>query len=989
MVLNVQARLDVSFTLEIGELSEEVVVRGRAELLQTQTADVGYSVDKEQVQNLPLLGRRYAELAMLTPGVVIAPGGMTSRGEDTFFNSNGNFATQKNFPLDGGDNNSFSTNMQERSAQVIQPPVDALEEFRVQTRTYSAEFGKAAGAVINASIKQGTNSFSGSAYEFFRDESLNANRWDANRAHLPKGPFNQHIAGGTLGGPIVQNSFFFFGDYQMTRTEQTQTLNATVPTPLQRLGDFSEYNRRMKTSAFIPAGCVDTVSKTVNPACFDPVALAVQELYPQPNIPEALALFGQPNKMRTPNYSSNSVLEQNVDQFDVRTDYRRGNHSLFSRYSFMDTRRMEPSVLGLIGSGDWGSNIQNRGQSWVTGWSRVFGSSMFNEVRVSWNRISSSSMQHSFGMNVNDEYGIKGVPVKETHTGGLPSFNISGWTRLGGPNWRPQYQTSQVYQFSDTFTWTKGSHNMKFGFEQRRDMVDYLDLYALNGATSFSNSRYTDIGYADFLLGMVSSYALTLEHWVNLYTNGTQFFAQDSWRARDNLTLNFGVRYEYFPPMFDRNNILTNIIPETGEVVYAKDGDTYDRTLIHPDTDDFAPRVGFAWTLNPRTVVRGGFGIFYQQTERYGSESQLALNPPQLVDYRPSTPNPQTPPLFWLKDGFPPVSAADIDPAAVQWRIQDPNQSTPIIYQYSVGPEFQVTSNMAAGVQYVGNKARDGRRLRNLNQGIIVSPGVVVFPYAQYGYGNAHLEQIVTTGVSDYDALQFQVQRRMSSGLAFNVNYTWSKALGNFMDHLSGGSQRVPQNIHDPRGDMADYGPLAFDTPHRVVASFIYELPFGAGRTFEAQGVLGALVSNWSVNGIFNWNAGLPMTIGATDRTNTGSGHSFRADCVGDPVPDGFEQTIDHWFDTSAFKSPTPGTFGNCAVGSVRAPSRKSMNLSIFRSFPMGDRRLEFRIETFNTFNWVGLGSPGTSVDNPNTFGIINSRTGDPREIQLAVKFYF
>lgn len=990
--LNVQGRLDISFSLELGELTAEVLVEGRAALLQTQTADVGYSVNKQQIQDLPLLGRRYAELAMLAPGVVIAPGGMSSRGEDTFFNSNGNFATQNNFTLDGADNNSFSTNMQERSAQVIQPSVDALEEFRVQTRTYSAEFGKAAGAVINASIKQGTNAFKGSVYEFFRDDALNANRWEANRAGLPKGPYDQHIAGATLGGPIVKGSFFFFGDYQVTRTKQTLTNTATVPTPLQRQGDFSEYNRAMQNSPFIPAGCINTQTKTVNLACFDPVAVAAQKLYPQPNIPAALAKLGVPNGMVTPNFSSNGVLKNDVDQFDLRLDYKRGADSFFGRYSFMDTRRWEPPTLvDVLASGDWSSKILNRGQSGVFGWSRVFGSSMFNEVRFAWNRISSKSMQHTLGTNVNAQYGIKGVPVKDTHTGGLPSFNISGWTRLGGPNWRPQYQTSQVYQISDNFTWTKGSHNLKLGFERRRDKVDYLDLYALNGALSFSSSLYSNIGYADFLLGLVSGYALTLEHWVNLYNNGTQLYAQDSWRALPNLTLNYGMRYEYFPPMYARDNKLTNIIPETGKIMYARDsGSTYERTLINPDKNDFAPRLGFAWTVTPRTVVRGGFGIFYQQTDRYGSESQLALNPPQLVDYAPSAPNPQTAPLIQLQNGFPAISAANIDPTRVQWRIQDPDQVTPIIYQYSVGPEFQLTQNMAAGVQYVANKARNGRRLRNLNQGQIVSPGVVVFPYAQYGFGSAFLEQMVTTGVSDYDALQFQVRRRMSKGLAFNVNFTWSKGLGNFMDHLTGGAQRVPQNIYDPRGEMADYGPLAFDTPRRLVASFMYELPWGAGRALEPKGVVGALIGNWSVNGIFNWYDGSPLTVGGTDRTNTGSGHSFRANCIGDPVPDGFEQTVDHWFDTKAFASPVSGTFGNCGVGSLRGPSRKSMNLSIFRFFPLGqDRRLEFRVETFNTFNWNDLGNPGTNVDSPSTFGVITGRSSNPRELQLAVKFYF
>src|SRR5687767_2272520 len=284
--LNVQTRAQVDLQLSVGAITEEVTVTGRSELLQTQTADIGTIVDQRQVQDLPLLGRRYSELAFLTPGVVAAPAGISSRGEDTFFNANGNYATWNNYTLDGADNNSFSTNLQERSPQVVAPPVDALQEFKVQTRTYSAEFGKAAGAVINASIKQGTNDFRGSVFAFFRDEAMNANTWDNNRAGVKKGPFNQHIAGGVFGGPLVQGRTFFFGDFQATRTERALSQTATVPTQAMRQGDLSELAGAMAASnPFVPAGCVDAVAKRIAPSCIDPVAARLLRLYPAPNVP--------------------------------------------------------------------------------------------------------------------------------------------------------------------------------------------------------------------------------------------------------------------------------------------------------------------------------------------------------------------------------------------------------------------------------------------------------------------------------------------------------------------------------------------------------------------------------------------------------------------------------------------------------------------------------------------------------------------------------
>jgi hypothetical protein len=987
--LNVQARVEVNFQLDVGELAEEVVVSGRAEVLQTQSADIGNVIDERQVRDLPLLGRRYSELAFLTPGVVVAPAGITSRGEDTFFNANGNYATWNNYTLDGADNNSFSTNLQERSPQVVQPPVDALQEFKVQTRTYSAEFGKAAGAVINASIKQGTNRFRGSAFEFFRDEAFNANTWDNNRAGRPKGKFNQHIAGFTLGGPIVRNRTFFFGDYQATRTERALSLTATVPTARMRTGDLSELAGTMTASnPFVPPGCVDAAAKRIAPACIDPTAAKLIALYPLPNVPGE-GFFSN-------NFISNGVLDSDIDQFDVRVDHTvsQGRDQIFGRYSYQETTRIEPPVLeDPVASGDFASDIFIRGQNLVAGWSRVFGSSVFSEFRFGYNRARSDSVHPAFGMDVAAQYGIRGVPNDPRFYGGLPHMPISRFTRLGGPFFRPQFQTSQVFQFAEHITWNRGSHTYKFGIERRRDLVTYIDLRSLNGELSFNDGRYTGFGLGDFLLGLSSVQRLTLFHQPDLYSDGWQFYAQDSWRAGSGFTLNYGVRYEYFTPLFDRQNKLTNIDPATGAILTARgSGSVFDRALVRPDRNDVAPRVGFAWTVRPRIVLRGGYGIFYQQTDRYGSESQLGLNLPQLVDAAIQANSANDPPAFTFRTGFTPLSADRVDISRVQWRIQDPNQDTPTVHQFSLGPEVQLGGSMVAAVEYVGNRTRHGRRLRNLNQGIIVTPGVgpVVFPYAQYGFGSAFLEQIVTNGRADYDALQVRLQRRMSGGLAFNVAYTWSKALGDFLDHLSAGGGAVgnfPQDAYNMRND---YGPLPFDVPHRLVASFIYDLPVGPGRALDPGGVVGAVLGGWSVNGILSMSDGLPFTITQNDRANTGPGRISRADCVGDPLPPGFDQTIDRWFDTTAFAQSALFTYGNCGYNTMRGPASKSMNLSVFRSIRAGqDRRVELRIETFNLFNWVNYGFPGSSVSNPNAFGRITSTLGDPREVQLAVKFYF
>ena len=300
---------------------------------------------------------------------------------------------------------------------------------------------------------------------------------------------------------------------------------------------------------------------------------------------------------------------------------------------------------------------------------------------------------------------------------------------------------------------------------------------------------------------------------------------------------------------------------------------------------------------------------------------------------------------------------------------------------------------MVAAAEYVGNRTRNGRRIRNINQGII-EPGPtgprVVYPYAALGYGSAFLQQIVSNGNADYDALQMRLQRRFADGLGFTVAYTWSSAEGDFLDHLSAGGGALgntPQNAYDM---AADYGPLPFDVPQRLVTSFIYELPWGTGRTFEPSGALGAIVRDWSVNGILTLSSGVPFTVTSADRASTGPGRYQRADCVGDPLPDGFDQTLTAWFDPAAFVQPALFTYGNCEYNSLRGPGYKSMNLSVFRSIPLpSERRVELRVETFNLFNWTNFGLPAANVSNLNTFGTITSTRGDNREIQLAVKFYF
>ena len=406
---------------------------------------------------------------------------------------------------------------------------------------------------------------------------------------------------------------------------------------------------------------------------------------------------------------------------------------------------------------------------------------------------------------------------------------------------------------------------MKFGVERRRDLVTYIDLRSLNGELIFNDGRYTGFGLGDFLLGLSSVQRLTLFHQPDLYADGWQFYAQDSWRVRDDLTVNAGLRYERFTPLLRSQRPADQHRPgDRRRSSPASDGSIFDRALIHPDTNDFAPRVGVSWNPAPRLVVRGGYGVFYQQTDRYGSESQLGLNLPQLVDAAITANSGADPPAFTFAQGFTPLNAR---PSTRRWcsgasriRTRTRRSST----SSASAPSTSSPSTMVAAVEYVGNRTRNGRRLRNLNEGVIQPDDSVVFPYAQYGYGNAFLEQIVTNGRADYDSLQMRMQKRMSGGLAYTLAYTWSKALGDFLDHLSAGGGATGNFPQDAYNMAADYGPLAFDIPHRFVASVIYELPFGAGPPLRQRAAsAAAILGGWSVNGILTLSDGRPFTVTA------------------------------------------------------------------------------------------------------------------------------
>ncbi len=984
--------------------------------LDTQTAELGGVVRQQQIVDLPLNGRRYSDLALLEPGIFKDPS--VANAAPDRFSSNGNLETQNYFSLDGVDNNSGSTNLQEGSVQTVQPPPDALQEFRVQTRTYSAEFGTSAGAVINASIKSGSNQFHGDLWEFLRNNDLDANRFINNANRVPRGHFSQNQFGGTFGGPIIKDKTFFFVDSQGLISRKATTTLSTVPTPLMKLGNFTELKPTLANSPVAgQSGCIS--GNIISTSCLDPVGVKLLNLYPDPNIPTAVANEGKPASWTgANNYQYVYSVPNNTYSYDVRVDHTiNANNRIFGRFSDYAVNRQDPPWTGnfLAGNGNFATQYYIRGKSVALSWTDVLSPSIVNELRGGFSRDNAHSdpIGVQLGSSAASTYGLNGIPASPFDAG-LPPINISGLQRLGTAPWRPQVQVAQVWQLLDTLSWLKGNHSIKLGYEFRHESDNFLDAQSLQGQITSSGiySGNTGLGVPDFLLGDVSTASFTTPTVVHNYKVGNNFFAQDSWRVRSNFTINYGVRYELWSPLLNHQNALANFTPANGGgFVTATNGDWFQRALVHPDKNDWAPRVGFSYQPFSRIVLRGGYGIFYQHDVRIGSESVLGENPPFFFDEANAQSFPSSTPAFILKNGFP---AAQFSPAAVtlpkvQIRAQDPNERTPYVEQTSFGPEFEFSQSTVLDIDYVGNFGRKMNRLRNANQAIITgytSTGapIILFPYPNLNTtttatsgSHAFLELATNDGNTDYNALLVSLKKRFSRGLAYGVSYTFSKNFSNFVDNLTGGS--TPAYAYNYNLERS-FSP--FDQTHRFVGNAIYNLPVGkGGLVLNNNSAMGRFVGGWQFNSIVTLQTGLPFTVTAPDESGTGANHASRGNCISNPYVGAttnpsllFGANAPGFFlNPAAFAVPALGTFGTCAPRGFHGPGLEDVDLSLFKSFLLTERwKLEFRSEFFNSFNHPNFPNPNASVASSSiaSFGKITGDTiTDPREIQFALKLYF
>lgn len=1036
--VHVQDRLSIGFVLKVGSVTQQVLVTAGEPLLQTQTADVGSVVDEERVNELPLNGRRYADLALLQPGVnkFFA----ASNPAPDRFSVNGNLELQNNFLLNGIDNNSFSENLQELSVQVVQPPPDAVQEFKIQTRTYSSEFGNSAGAVVNATIKSGTNGYHGDLFEFMRNSVLDGNYWVNNANGQPRGHFTQNQFGGTIGGPIVKDKLFFFGDLERFSSRQSTTIQSTVPTPLMKKGNFTELPYAL-TNSSVPgqSGCyvgnILQATSSTDQTCLDPVAAKTMALLPDPNVASLVAVQGTPGSWTgLPNYIYSTPVPDDVYSSDGRVDYNlNATNQIFGSYSYRHVTRQDPmwTSNAAVGNGNFATEYRWHQQSLALGWTHSFSSRLINDARFGFNRDFAHSDPVGVTLGTSEAeslIGLTGIP-NGPGTAGLPPIEINGLTRIGTSPWRPQYQISQNWNLVENLNWLKGSHSFKFGYQYLRRTDNFLDLRAPQGELQ-TDGVYTTggaFGVPDFLLGDVDGVHYTTPHVVHYFQPGHSFYAMDTWKTSSKLTLTYGLRYELFAPLIDRSNDTTNFAPANGGGLVTAASNAsgwYDRALIHPDLNNFAPRLGFAYQMTNRLVWRGGYGVFYQHDNRIGSEAMLQLNPPFLVDTQLNQSGAST--VFQLQNGFPlsTINGSGVDLTTLQIRAQDPNQRASYVEQASFGLEYQVMNDTVLAATYVGNWGRKMNRLRDANMPQVTSFDngcpVLAYPYANLntvtnidtyaGTGvacettgqHAFLELATNDGNSDYNGLELSLRRKMSKGLTYSLGYTFSHGLADFGDNLT--AAPLPQNSYNYAAAMSNSD---LDIRSRFSGNFLWELPFGEGKRFlSGPNAASRWLGDWQFNGIITLQTGSPYSVTAANDGLLGYNHAVYANCVGDPFTGATTNhdlytTTGFLINPAAFSQPGPGTFGSCAPFKFYGPGLQMWDLSLFKQFKFTERwQLQFRAEFFNAFNHPNFAAPNAYIGSPGSFGKVSNTLspilgndsggpGDPREIQLALKLFF
>ena len=1074
LAVDIQQQVVSNFTLTVGDVSTEIDVTAAPPILQTESGSVGQVISGQVINDLPLNGRNYTFLARLVPGATVGQPEGRGLNANGWFTANGTRPAQNNYMLDGIDNNTNDVDFLAGAAYVLKPPIDAIGEFKLQTNNFSAEFGRAGGAVLNASIKSGTNQFHGSLWEFLRNDKLDANDFFINESGQPKGAFKQNQFGFTAGGPIIKNKLFFFGDYEGTRIRQAvpETGN-TVPTLAERDSGFTNFSDLIA----LQSGSLNDATGKSYPlgTIFDPATTAsigggqyvrtpfAGNIIPanrlDPNAVKLLDLFPAPTQSGLyNNYNVNANAFTNVNAFDVRVDeYATEKDQIFGRFSWSHSPSFAtPPFTGYADGGSYNDGNQNVDTMGAAlSYSHSFTPTLVNEARVGFNREHTTRDQAyaDSTTNIPAMFGIEGIPQLPGN-GGLPNLGIGGLSQLGSAEWLIGDRYSNTLQFTENLTKVYKTHTFKGGFELQEISAPWLSPPYSRGAFDF-NGEYTSIpnvtdsstGRAQFLLlpsgpgdiGGADSVSASNFGDVALVRSYYGAFFQDDWKVTSKLTLNLGVRWDYFSPTGEKYSAQANfvpgnpfsgaeyIIPTSREndpalpasftQLLTQDGiklvysGAYGSGLSQVQKDNFAPRFGFAYQLTPKFVVRGGYGIYFGSFENRGGYPSLGYNFPFQYSFTFPSANSQSPVFYpngttaTLENGLASVALnpAAVDAEGLNLRGIQLNYKTPYVQSYNFTIQYQLSRADSIEAGYVASLSRHLETFVGTNQQSELLPlgynPQNYIPFPDFAYGSSYAD---TIGTANYNALQTKYQRKMANGLTALFSYTFSKTLSDAGDLLSNGNLGGFRAPDLPNwGIQKDMGLAAFDIRHAISLSGSYDLPFGKGQPLMSNGnrPMQFLFGNWSTNFILTLDTGQPLTVNCATATGAGTGCFALLTSVN---PYSGPHNVEQYYNPAAFATPpvvtSIGQTNYAPLGGgitqVDGPPLHRLDFSAFKAFPLNERmRFEFRAEIFNLTNTPAFSQPGNlNYLNTATFGQITSTRdapNDPREIQFALKFYF
>lgn len=1013
ITIQVQQAARVDFSLPIGQAAQTVSVNAEAMILSTEDATVGQVIDNKRIVELPLNGRSYLQLATLSSGATnTSPSSQASSFQGgarggVSLTINGQRNDFNHYTLDGIENTDPNFN-----TYVLQPSIDALQEFKIQSATYPAEYGWAV-TQINVDTKSGTNQFHGSAFNFLRNSWFDAKNYFDTTGAIP--PFRRNQFGGTVGGPILKNRLFFFGNYEALRDSKGQTIITTVPSAALMSGDFSSDPFPIYDPATRVVGPDGTITATRFPGNqipsnrFHPTSVAAMQFYALPNRPGA-----------TLNHVNNEALTNSSDQTMFRVDYQMSQkYSWFGRWSYDKDSQYTPAAFIHEGS-----LVSTRPDQVMAGGIQVLNSSLINEVRFGWNRfINNMTGYHAFKNDVNAKVlKIPGLnPTNNPAFWGIPSMSIAGYSGFGEPT--TVYLThDNLWEGHDTVSWTHGKHLMKFGavyetihYNQTGNQFA-LGSFSMDGSATGNPARPGSKGdaVADFLLGYLSfnqtGFQPAAAALVGSYTS---FFATDTFHITNKLTLDYGIRYEYLSPFRDLNDASSNIFgvdtnspilvrasnkgsnldPYAGlairlkNITLVRDG-RMGSSLVNPDRNNFAPRLGLSYSPDQKTVLRAGIGTYYDMLDMGNSIYDMSRTLAGLIN---ASQNLQTLNMTFSNPTGSTASSSDttINVATPTILANSPNIRTAYINQWMFDVQRSVSKNTMVEIAYIGSQGHKLKREAALNMPTTLGPSSVQSRRPWQNMGLVQYPQGI--GNSNYNGLQAKVERQLSGGMTLLSAYTFSKSIDNTSGVRPGngpsGNSLFPNNPFDlGRGER---GLSNYDVRHRWITSGLIDSPFGIGKRFAGNRATNLLLGSWQLGGIFAMQSGSPATaVDGSDVTNIGNGATPRPNVTG-ISPKLSHPTPTKWFNTAAFAINAPFTYGNAGRNTIIGPGLVQLDMSLMKTITVRERvATQLRWDVFNVANHPIFGLPNTTL-NSKFYGQVSNTIVDSREMQVSLRIAF